>query len=95
MRRAELIFNGSIDTLTILRYPPKLLSLQTEEPVTNEVSFVGDGVTSGVKETSIALSFASRMVQVTGSIARGAIRSQCGRDNASIVLADTTYDLHD
>lgn len=92
----ELIFNGSIDTAYVLRYSSEIAVTADREPVTNEVSFVGDGVTSGVKETEYSVVIRFSDGSGTGSIARGAITlTKVDEDNASLVLADATYDLHD
>ncbi|MFD1178040.1 collagen binding domain-containing protein [Paenibacillus puldeungensis] len=90
----ELTFVKPIGTAYILQYSSEIAVSADKEQVTNAVSFTGDGVTIGTKETTKSIEVRYSTGSGTGSGLRGSlVITKVDKDNHDLKLAGAKFKL--
>ncbi|MCA1294311.1 LPXTG cell wall anchor domain-containing protein [Paenibacillus sp. alder61] len=94
LKSFEVILPKTIETAYILKYQSEIAVSVDKEKITNQVSFIGDGVSVGTRETEQAIEIRLSSGSGTGSGVRGGLEvTKVDKDSPGTVLPGAKFEL--
>lgn len=94
LKSFEVILPKTIKTAYILKYQSEIAVSVDREKITNQVSFIGDGVSVGTRETEQAIEIRLSSGSGTGSGVRGGLEvTKVDKDSPGTVLPGAKFEL--
>jgi len=94
LKSFEVILPKVIETAYILKYQSEIAVSVDKEKITNQVSFIGDGVSVGTRETEQAIEIRLSSGSGTGSGVRGGLEvTKVDKDSPGTVLPGAKFEL--
>lgn len=94
LKSFEVVLPKTIETAYILKYQSEIAVSVDKEKITNQVSFIGDGVSVGTRETEQAIEIRLSSGSGTGSGVRGGLEvTKVDKDSPGTVLPGAKFEL--